>query len=152
MYTAGGWTVSHPNNEPFEFATFGTQEGRYPGSTALFNNTIGGVITFERINGGAFDMESIDIANLNNGGPVTVQFTGNLEGGGQVFGSYTTTGPTNILETYVFPNAFTNLVSHVWTQDAPFHQFDNITIIPAPGVLALLGLGGLAAGRRRRRV
>jgi hypothetical protein len=29
-------------------------------------------------------------------------------------------------------------------------DFDNVSVIPAPGALALLGLGGLAAARRRR--
>lgn len=35
-------------------------------------------------------------------------------------------------------------------QDGDVGDFDNISIIPAPGALALLGLGGLAATRRRR--
>ena len=151
LYTAGDWMISHPDSEPFEFATFGTQEPRYPGSTALFNNTVGGVITFERIDGGAFDMLSIDIANLNNAGPVTVNFVGKLAAGGKVFDSYTTTGPTNILETHTFDASFVNLLSLVWIQEGPFHQFDNITIIPAPAGVALLGLGALGARRRRRR-
>lgn len=150
LYTAGDWMISHPNNEPFEFATFGTQEARYPGSTALFNNTVGGVMTFERIDGAAFDMQSIDIANLNNNGPVTVNFVGNLADGNQVFDSYTTTGVPNVLETYFFDAHFTGLSSLVWTQEGPFHQFDNISVIPAPGGLALLGLVALGARRRRR--
>lgn len=29
--------------------------------------------------------------------------------------------------------------------------WDNVSVVPAPGALAMLGLGGLAAGRRRRR-
>ncbi len=150
LYTSGDWMISHPDTEPNAFGTFGTQEARYPGSTALFNDTVNGVTTFERIDGAAFDMQSIDIANLNNFGPVTVNFVGNLASGGQVFDSYTTTGSTNILETYSFDEHFVNLSSLVWVQEGPFHQFDNISIIPAPGGLALLGLGALGARRRRR--
>jgi hypothetical protein len=33
---------------------------------------------------------------------------------------------------------------------APAGYFDNLNVIPAPGAMALLGLGGLIAGRRRR--
>lgn len=150
VYTAGDWMISHPNDEPFEFASFGTQEARYPGSTALFNNTVNGIMTFERIDGGAFDMLSIDIASLNNNGPVTVNFVGNLQGGGQVFDSFMTTGSDNVLQTHAFDSSFVNLLSLVWVQEGPFHQFDNITIIPAPAGLALLGLGALGARRRRR--
>ena len=150
LYTAGDWMISHPDTEPHPFRTFGTQEARYPGSTALFNDTVDGVITFERIDGAAFDMQSIDIANLNNAGPVTVNFVGNLASGGQVFDSYTTTGTTNILETYSFDEHFVNLSSLVWVQEGPFHQFENISVIPETGGLALLGLGALGARRRRR--
>ena len=142
--------ISHPNDEPFEFASFGTQEARYPGSTALFNNTVNGIMTFERIDGGAFDMLSIDIASLNNNGPVTVNFVGNLPDGSQVFDSFMTTGSDNVLQTHAFDSSFVNLLSLVWVQEGPFHQFDNITIIPAPAGLALLGLGALGARRRRR--
>ena len=149
-YTSGDWTISHPNSEPFEFATFGTLEGRYPGSTALYNNTVNGIITFERIDGAAFDIQSIDISALNHTGPVTVNFTGNLHGGGQVFDSFTTTGSQNGLQTHTFDASFVNLVSVEWVQIGPFHQFDNITIVPAPAGLALLGLGAFGARRRRR--
>jgi hypothetical protein len=150
VYDEDGFRLSHPESEPFEFATFGTLEGRYPGSTALFNNTAGGVITLEQISGDPFDMVSIDISNLNNNGPVTVNFTGNLAAGGQVFADFTTSGTENGLETFSFEGlGFEGLESLVWTQESPFHQFDNITIVPAPGALALLGMG--LFGRRRRR-
>ena len=132
----------------FEFATFGTLEGRYPGSTALFSNEVDATISVSALDGSSFDLVSIDISNLNNNGPITVNFTGNLTGGGSVFQSYTTTGAQNVLETVAFVG-FTGLDSVEWVQIANFHQFDNVTIVPAPASLALLGLGGLAIRRRR---
>ena len=43
----------------------------------------------------------------------------------------------------------------VWTSDGLFGPgeltISNFTVVPTPGALALLGLGGLAAGARRRR-
>ncbi|MEE9130449.1 MAG: hypothetical protein V3T84_10555 [Phycisphaerales bacterium] len=128
-YEEDGFQLDHPKSEPFEFATFGTQESRYPGSTALFNSTANGVTTLTRIGGGAFDVQSIDISNVNNNGPVTVNFTGNIQGGGQVFDNFTTSGSPNMLETHVFTD-FNNLESMVWVQESPFHQFDNITVVP----------------------
>jgi hypothetical protein len=42
--------------------------------------------------------------------------------------------------------------SYTWTWDTPTggQDFFTINIVPAPSVLAMLGLGGIAAGRRRR--
>ncbi len=150
VYMEDGFTLDHPQSEPFEFATFGTQESRYPGSTALFNNTVNGEINLREDNGNAFGLLSIDISNLNNNGPVTVRFTGFLNGNPVASDSFTTSGSANGLETFFFNSDFAN-VDHVqWFQESPFHQFDNITLIPAPASLALLGMGGLVATRRRR--
>jgi hypothetical protein len=149
VYEEDGFRLSHPESEPYEFATFGTQEYRYPGSTALFNNTVNGVITLEKVGRDAFDLFSIEIANLNLSGPVTVSFVGELMGGGQVFSSFTTSySDQNVLETHVFPSDFRDLESVSWTQASPFHQFDNIEV-PEPTAVALLCLGGLALLRRR---
>jgi len=156
-YSANGFTVSHPNSEPFEFTTAETgNTSFYQGSTMLFNNTVNGVITLAQDNGNPFDMDSIDIAALFVGGTnTTVNFTGNLNGGGQVFASFTTSSGTGI-ETFSFAGlGFDNLDNMTWIQESSggtFHQFDNVTVgvIPAPASLALLGLGGLVATRRRR--
>ncbi len=151
-YSANGFTVSHPNNEPFPFRTAGTLNGSfYQGSTMLFNDTVNGVITFARDGGGPFDLASIDLASLFVGGSApTINFVGNLSGGGQVFASYTVQNSVGI-ETFSFAGlGFNNLSSVTWVQENFFHQFDNITIVPAPAAVSLLGLAGLAAARRRR--
>ena len=150
----GVWMVSHPTSEPFEFTTAETgNTSFYQGSTMLFDNTVDGVITFERVDGGSFDLASIDLAALFVGGNVpTVNFTGNLSGGGTVNASYTVQNGAGI-ETFSFAGlGFNGLSSVTWVQENNFHQFDNIAVVPvpAPAGLALLGLGGLAATRRRR--
>ncbi len=113
VYTAGDWMVSHPNSEPFEFATAGTLNGTfYQGSTMLFNNTVNGVTTFERIDGGLFDMQSIDVAALVVGStPTQVTFTSN-NGDMEVFSTPDGVGGY----THVFGDDFNNVTSVSWDQ------------------------------------
>ncbi|MFM7437453.1 MAG: hypothetical protein ACKO2V_02450, partial [Snowella sp.] len=75
-YTEKGFTLDAlpPNNSGF--AVFGTLETRYPGSTALFNNTVSGITRLTQVGGGAFDLASIDLTSLNGDSNVTVSFTG----------------------------------------------------------------------------
>ncbi len=151
LYTAGDWQLAKPQGEPWPFTTAETgNAGFYQGSTMMFNNTVNGVMIFSRIDGAAFDLASIDLAALFVGGNTpTVNFVGNLSGGGTVNASYTVHNGTGI-ETFSFAGmGFNGLSSVTWVQENAFHQFDNITIVPAPATLALLGLAGFA-GRRRR--
>ncbi len=146
VYEEDGFSIFNVSGGAFELSTFGTQDARYPGSTALFNRNVGGTTLLENTLGEPFDLTSMDIANLNNIGPVTVEFTGFLADGGTVTASYTTTGSINELETFVFPNSFKKLAFVQWDQESPFHQFDNIratlagTLVPASSYTQFRGV------------
>ncbi|WP_293076587.1 S8 family serine peptidase, partial [Okeania sp. SIO3B5] len=113
---------SHP------FATFGTLESRFSGSTALFNNTVNGITRLSAIDNQPFDLASIDLTELNGSNVADVTFVGELEGGGTVSQTFTLDGNAFDPETFVFNDDFNEVVSVEWIQESPFHQFDNITI------------------------
>ena len=43
-----------------------------------------------------------------------------------------TTDSLSTLETFTFNSGFTNLTQVTWSQDYPFHQFDNINVTAVP--------------------
>ena len=156
-YTENGFTVSQVGSQLRPFAVFMTQDSRYPGSTALFNNTIGGLSRLTQVGGGAFNLLSIDLTSLTTNQTVAVSFTGTRSDNSTIAQSFTTDARLSTLETFSFTN-FTNLVSVDWTQDDPFHQFDNInvsaasaTAVPEPFTIlgTLFGAGyGVALKRK----
>jgi len=154
-YTENGFTVSQVDSVPF--AVFGTQESRYPGSTALFINTIGGSSRLTQVGGGAFNLSSIDLTSLDGNQTVAVSFTGRRSDNSTIAQFFTTDAILSTLETFSFTN-FTNLVSVDWTQDRPFHQFDNInvsavnaTAVPEPFTIlgTLFGAGSGVTLKRK---
>ena len=105
--------------------------------------------------GAAFDLISIDLAELNGANASTVTFTGDVQGGGTVTQSFTLDGVAFGAQIFKFGPQFTNLTAVRWTQASPYHQFDNIVAeVPEPASLAsilagTLGLVGLSRMRGR---
>ncbi|CCI21096.1 conserved exported hypothetical protein [Microcystis aeruginosa PCC 9809] len=151
-YTEDGFTLDNLST-PHPFAFFGTQASRYPGSTALFNNTVGGITRLTQNGGGLFDLNSIQLTSLVGNNSVTINFTGTKADSSTVSQTFTTDAILSTLETFTFNSSFTNLVSVQWIQASPFHQFDNINVTPSAtpvpepsAILGLLGLGLLGIG------
>jgi len=147
-YTEDGFTLDNLSTA-YPFAFFGTQESRYPGSTALFNNTANGITRLTQNGGGLFDLNSIQLTSLLGDDSVTVNFTGTKADSSTVNQAFTTDAILSTLETFTFNSSFTNLVSVEWIQASPYHQFDNINVTPVPepsAILGLLSLGLLGIG------
>jgi hypothetical protein len=126
FYEEDGFVLENLSTNPF--ATFGTEESRFSGSTALFNNTVDGVTILSAENNKSFDLDSIDLTELNGPNVAKVTFKGELEKGGSVQQTFTLDGKSFEPQTFTFSDDFDEVVSVEWTQVSPFHQFDNITI------------------------
>ncbi len=72
---------------------------------------------------------------------MSVVFIGTKADSSTVTESFTTDSILSTLETFNFSGNFTNLVSVSWTQNYPFHQFDNINVTSSavPEPLTILG-------------
>lgn len=133
--------------------TFGTLESRSTGSTALVEDTIGGVIELRSSDGSPFDLISIDLAELNGPSVAVVTFTGDLVGGGTVTQAFSLDGAAFGPEIFSFGPGFKDLTAVRWTQVSPFHQFDNIVAeVPEPssGALIFAGTLGVLAAHAHR--
>ncbi len=154
-YSEAGFTVTSASANGMYSAQTGNVGG-YFGSTSLFENSFSGAVTLTESGGSAFALNSIDLAPVATFWPAgaTVTFSGALNGGGTVSQSFTLDN-TYIFQTFFF-TGFSNLLSVSWTQDFPYHQFDNIVLnsaaVPEPGALALVALAlvGMAALRRKQ--
>jgi len=132
-YSEDGFTLVNASNPTgsFAFASPHTDNSAwFVSSTALFNNFVNGVTVLTREDGGVFDVESIDLAELPPFGtsPRSVPFTGIRADASTVMVTFTTDGPIGF-ETFAF-SGFTNLTSLSWVQVPLFHQFDNIVLDP----------------------
>ncbi len=127
---------------------------------------LGRAITMTKTGGGTFSVYSLDAAETWIGDNTTypnawgVSVTGYFDGGGsinavlQLDGLLDGAGGIADFETFNL-TGFTNLIAFefngVEATGAPNRAFgvDNINTVPAPGAMALLGLGGLMMRRRR---
>ncbi len=125
--------------------------GFYTGTVAIFANYFDGSMTMTKVGGGAFDVLSIDMADVFLGGPnQTVTFVGRRADNTQVTESVRL-NPSNVLKTYSL-SLMTNIVSMDF-QDDPSNtfQFDNINIVPEPATLigAAVGLAAFLSRKRK---
>lgn len=124
----------------------GTQQYMANGSTNLFNNGPGGITRVSRVDGSAFSLAAIDLAELSGFGAAPVTFVGTRSDGSVVTHAVAIDGLAFHPETFLFPAAFHDLVNVEWEEEAPYHTFDNIEIGPGFGltVTATCPAGGPA--------
>jgi hypothetical protein len=153
-YTELGYTfTSNSSGTGNEFAVWQSGSVDYTGSPALFNNFDSGITTLTAVGGSAFNVVSIDLANVYRtaGTNQIVSFTGTRADTTTVTNNFTLTDSAN-MHTFTF-TGMTNMVSMAWTQLSPYHQFDNVTLspVPEPASILLVAAGLAAVSRRRRR-
>jgi len=148
----------------------GSLDSRYAGGSNMFNATYNDVTTLTKVDGGAFDMNSIKLAMMWVGPMPSVEvmtFTGVKNGGGTV--SQTFDVSNTQFETYSFDDDFSDLLGVSWYTNvsdftAQFGEIDvadhsqapaNAAAVPEPATWALLmsgfGMTGFAMRSVRRR-
>lgn len=149
QYEEGGFRLAIA---PGQFSTYGSGVLNYPGSTALIAGSTLDVVTLSQVGGGVFDLLSLQIAKRDTAGtifPVNVTFTGTKSDSSTVTATFHGTVSGVFLQDFTLPDTFTDLTQVTWS-GTQAHQFDNVTVVPAPGVAAVLAAAGCLACRRRR--
>jgi hypothetical protein len=145
-YSEDGFTINNASGFSDGLASWNQSNANYAGSAGIFINHPGNTAIMTPDAGGTFSVFCVDISTVfASGGTVTVTFTAN---GGSVVHQIQHSGFG--FTTYALPATFQNITDFGWDQVSQYNQIDNIKLVPAPGALTLLGLGGLAAIRRRR--
>ena len=154
-YVEQGFQFDDLTPAAYGFAAWGSLSPFSTGSTALINNNDGGLTRLAQVGGAAFNLVSIDLAamypGLTGDGAVTVTFTGTRADHSTVTQSFAVNDGAPA--TFAF-SGFSNLTAVTWSNDAMYHQFDNIHVaaVPEPESYAMflagLGMFGFMARRR----
>jgi len=123
-----------------------------PNGATLFQNYPGDLLTVTRTGGGAFFLNSFDLADVYNLGASAVIPFSYVDGSGSHNSNLLL---DNLVGLQTFNFGF-SLTSFSLTQNPyPYFQLDNVrfdeTSVPEPTTLALLGLGIAAIGYQRRK-
>ena len=157
-YVEQGFQVDDLTPTAYGFAAWGTSSPFFSGSTALMNNNDSGITKLSQVGGGAFNLNAVDLTvmypGLTGDGQVAVTFTGTRADSSTV--SQTFNVNDGAPQTFTF-NGFTNVTAVTWSDNATYHQFDNVNVaaVPEPETYAMflagLGLMGVVARRRAGR-
>jgi len=126
-YSEGGFTLDNTRGflSPAEGNLF------YSGTSATLMSFNGGKTKLYKEDGGAFNVESIEIIENPFFGtvPIEITFTGTKAGSPPVSKTFTTDGMPGpeTLNLSDLSGSFTNLESLSWVQAGPAYHFDNIT-------------------------
>lgn len=137
----------------------------FAGSTGLFNGIDGGITRLSNLDEiSPFTLTSIDLSrvSLTYPGGATVTFFGLRADDVTTVTQSFTVGDALAFQTFHFGPDFTDLKYVEWSQNGPYHQFDNINIngapqppssVPEPMTLAVwsfFALSGMGVVARRR--
>jgi hypothetical protein len=141
----------------FGFATWGTSNMFYTGSTALMNNDYDALTQLTAVGGGNFNLNAMDMAVMFPAiqpDGVDVTFTGTRFDNSTVATTFHVADSG--VQNFTF-SGFTNLTKVTWSANSNVAQFDNINVaaVPEPETYAMflagLGLMGFMARRRNGR-
>lgn len=145
-FTYGGGTI---------YATT-DKNANWTGSPGVYSGTVpgyGSAFLLERVDGGIFDLLSMDAAAFYPGAGNHFEVYGYPSAGGYIYQNFTLDSSTNTLQTLLFNDSFKGLNRILFS--SLYAQVDNINLsvsaVPLPPSLFLMlpGLGLLGFMRRR---
>jgi len=131
------WTA----DDPFGYDT---------GSTAIFANYFDDSLIMTKLDGGMFEVSSIDIADVYLGSSnATIAFVGIRFDGSKTI-EYVTLSDGSSLESYPLLTMTFLISMEIFEDNDSSLQIDNVVVVPEPAAWFGLVLGLVGAGLRRR--